>query len=46
MAEEVVPPKIADDIKTYTLKITGTTSQLKALRRFLEINGMSFEKIQ
>lgn len=46
MAEEVVPTKIVEDTKTYVLKITGTTSQLKALRKFLEINGMSFEKIQ
>ena len=35
-----------DPMKTYTLKITGTLSQQKALRKFLETNKMKFERVE
>lgn len=37
---------IVDPIKTYTLKITGTLSQQKALKKFLETNNMKFERVE
>lgn len=45
IANTKVQEKITDDILTYTLKITGKTSQMKALRTFLETNEMPFEKV-
>lgn len=45
MANEVVKPKVIEDKLTYTLKITGTTSQMQALRHFMEVNNMKFEKV-
>ena len=34
-----------DPIQEYTLKISGTHSQMVALREFLELNKMNFEKV-
>ena len=34
-----------DPIKTYTLKITGTLSQQKKLREFLDLNKMEYQKL-
>lgn len=34
-----------DPIKTYTLKITGPLSKQKALKEFLELNKMQYQKI-
>lgn len=45
MASKKVEEKISDEILTYTLKITGKTSQMVALRKFLETNEMKFEKV-
>lgn len=36
---------IEDEIKTYTLKITGTLSQLKGLKEFMELNKMEYERV-
>lgn len=46
MSNTVVENKITDKELTYILKITGTTSQMKALRNFLEVNKMNFEKLE
>ena len=43
-AEKVVM-NIEDEVMTFTLKITGTESQLKALRKFIDNNNMSYEKL-
>lgn len=47
--EEFISKKVEnEDLEptiTYTLKITGTMSQMKALRAFLETNEMDFEKV-
>ena len=45
MASKKVEEKISDEMLTYTLKITGRTSQMVALRKFLETNEMKFEKV-
>lgn len=45
MASKKVEEKISDEMLTYTLKITGRTSQMIALRKFLETNEMKFEKV-
>lgn len=45
MANTKVEEKVVDPILTYTLKITGKTSQMKALRQFLDTNEMEYEKI-
>ena len=45
MANTKVEEKVTDKILTYVLKITGKTSQMKALRQFLETNEMTFEKV-
>lgn len=45
MINNPVKTEEIDPIKTYTLKITGTLSQQKALREFLETNKMKFEKV-
>lgn len=34
-----------DPTKTYTLKITGTLSQQKKLKQFLDLNNMSYERV-
>ena len=46
MATVKVEEHITDTILTYTLKITGKTSQMIALRKFLETNNMEFEKVK
>ncbi len=45
MANTKVEEKVVDPILTYTLKITGKTSQMLALKTFLTINEMEYEKI-
>lgn len=45
IATTKVEEKVTDEIITYVLKITGKTSQLKALRKFMETNNMIFEKV-
>lgn len=45
MSEQVVETKEEEPILTFALKITGKKNQLIALRKFIEINGMSYEKI-
>ena len=45
MANIKVEEKIIDPVLTYTLKITGRTSQMKALRQFLDTNEMEYEKL-
>lgn len=45
MAEQVIASKETDEVKTYTLEISGTTNQLWALQKFLETNNMHFKKI-
>ncbi len=45
MATTKVEEKVTDGILTYVLRITGKTSQMKALRQFLETNEMKFEKV-
>lgn len=45
MAEQVIASKETDEVKTYTLEISGTTNQLWALKKFLETNNMHFKKI-
>jgi hypothetical protein len=46
MAEKKVDSKIYDPTMTYTLEITGTESQLVALRKFMEVNNMTFRKVE
>lgn len=46
MATTKVEEKIIDPIMTYTLKITGKKSQLVALKTFLNVNEMQFEKVE
>lgn len=46
MASTKVQENVVDEVLTYTLKITGKTSQMKALRKFLETNEMTFEKVE
>lgn len=45
LTEEVKEEEI-DPIKTYTLKITAPLSNQIALRKFLELNSMTFEKVE
>lgn len=45
MSEQVVEAKEEEPILTFTLKITGKKNQLIALRKFIEVNGMNYEKI-
>ena len=45
MLNEEVKEEVSDPVLTYTLKITGTLSKQKALREFLELNKMTFEKV-
>ena len=46
MIDNPVEVEEIDPIKTYTLKITGTLSQQKALKKFLETNTMKFERVE
>lgn len=46
MIDNPVEVEEIDPIKTYTLKITGTLSQQKALKKFLETNNMKFERVE
>jgi len=46
MATTKVEEKMIDPIMTYTLKITGKKSQLVALKTFLNVNEMQFEKVE
>lgn len=45
MSEQVVEAKEEEPTLTFTLKITGKKNQLIALRKFIETNGMSYEKV-
>ena len=45
MITEKVDVEDKDPVKTYTLKITAKLSKQKALRQFLELNEMEFERI-
>ena len=45
MLREEVKEDISDPILTYTLKITAPLSKQKALKEFLTLNKMDFEKI-
>lgn len=44
LTKEVEEEEI-DPVKTYTLKITAPLSKQKALRQFLDLNNMTFEKV-
>lgn len=46
MIDNPVEVEEIDPIKTYILKITGTLSQQKALKKFLETNNMKFERVE
>ncbi len=45
MLKEEVKEDVSDPMLTYTLKITGTLSKQKALKEFLILNKMEFEKV-
>ena len=45
MVSKPVENEQEEPIKTYTLKITGTLSQQKKLKEFLDLNKMKYEKI-
>ena len=45
MAETIVEVKEEEPVLTFTLKITGKKNQLVALRKFIETNGMTYEKV-
>lgn len=45
MLKEEVKEEIIDPIKEYTLKIIAPLSKLIALRKFLELNKIEFEKV-
>lgn len=45
MLKTEVKEDVSDPILTYTLKITAPLSKQQALRKFLELNKMTFEKI-
>lgn len=45
MLKEKVKEDVSDPVLTYTLKITGTLSKQKALKEFLVLNKMTFEKV-
>lgn len=45
MLKEEVKEDVSDPILTYTLKITAPLTKQKALKKFLELNNMSFEKV-
>lgn len=45
MAKTIVEVKEEEPVLTFTIKITGKKNQLVALRKFIENNGMSYEKV-
>lgn len=45
MLKEEVKEEVLDPIMTYTLKITAPLTKQKALKQFLELNNMTFEKV-
>lgn len=45
MLKEEVPGEEIDPVQSYTLKITAPLSKMLALRKFLNLNDMKFEKI-
>lgn len=45
MLKEETKEDISDPMLTYTLKITAPLSKQQALRKFLELNKMTFEKV-
>lgn len=45
MLKKEVKEDVSDPILTYTLKITAPLSKQQALRKFLELNKMTFEKV-
>lgn len=45
MLKEEAKEDISDPMLTYTLKITAPLSKQQALRKFLELNKMTFEKV-
>lgn len=45
MSETIVEVKEEEPVLTFTLKITGKKNQLIALRKFIETNGMTYEKV-
>lgn len=48
--EKMVTEKVVEEplekLLTYTLKITGTLSKQKALKEFLDLNEMTYEKVE
>ncbi|MEI3530647.1 MAG: DUF1351 domain-containing protein [Bacilli bacterium] len=48
--EKMVSKKVEiediDPVKTYTLKITGTLSQQRKLKQFLDLNDMTYERVE
>lgn len=46
MSQVKVEECIFDEILTYTLRITGKKSQLQALKEFMNINEMKYEKVE
>ena len=46
MLKDEVKEEIVDPIKEYTLKITAPLSKQKALRQFLDLNNMTYEKVE
>lgn len=45
MLKKEVKEDVSDPILTYTLKITAPLSKQQALRKFLDLNKMTFEKV-
>lgn len=46
MLKEEVKEETLDPVLTYTLKITASLSKQKALKEFLELNNMEYEKVE
>ncbi len=46
MLQKEVPGEEIDPIKEYTLRIKAPLSKLQALRKFLELNNIDFEKVE
>lgn len=46
MLKEETKEEVLESTLTYTLKITGTLSKQKALKEFLELNKMTYEKVE
>lgn len=45
MLKEEIKEDVSDPVMTYTLRITAPLSKQQALRNFLELNNMKFEKV-